>query len=153
MTLIPNPRFRRIDTRLEAQTHVNRVKMALVDVEKGPPSSDLELAPQIDFWRPVLVASTVPCLFGFVTGHPRLGIGPTRTSWLIGIDANAGWARTLSRFYRLGVPFSDLACEVKQGVLTNEDADRIAPTCMFRWPIGWMTLQISNGSSGVTLTP
>ncbi len=48
----------------------------------------------------------VPCLIGLSFGHPRLiGSGrPIMTSdlWLISDDES--WARTLSRWYRLGRP-------------------------------------------------
>jgi hypothetical protein len=41
-------------------------------------------------------------LTGDVTGHPILGTAEVVTSRLCGIDASAGWARTLSRWYHLG---------------------------------------------------
>lgn len=44
------------------------------------------------------------CLCGLISGHPRIPDGPATTSPLLAIDAHAGWARTLSRWYRLGEP-------------------------------------------------
>ncbi|WP_378951240.1 DUF6634 family protein [Mesorhizobium sp. ANAO-SY3R2] len=47
-----------------------------------------------------------PCLAGLSSGHPKLPgtQRPIRTSdvWLVSQDW--GWARTLSRWYRLGRP-------------------------------------------------
>jgi hypothetical protein len=60
--------------------------------------------PILDRW--VLGRQTVPCLMGFSTGHPELpGQGRLITTsdlWLLSEDM--GWARTLSRWYRLGRP-------------------------------------------------
>lgn len=61
-------------------------------------------APLLDRW--VLGRRLVPCLAGLSTGHPRL-VGEHRaicTSdlWLLSEDRY--WARTLSRWYRLGRP-------------------------------------------------
>ncbi|MFC3692652.1 DUF6634 family protein [Chenggangzhangella methanolivorans] len=44
-----------------------------------------------------------PCLVGFVSGHPEIVDGRcVRTSLLLRIAPEAGWARTRNRFYRLG---------------------------------------------------
>lgn len=61
-------------------------------------------APILDRW--VLAMRTVPCLAGLSSGHPEL-VGDNRligTSdlWLLSRDHT--WARTLSRWYRLGRP-------------------------------------------------
>jgi hypothetical protein len=61
-------------------------------------------APILDRW--ILAKRTVPCLAGLSTGHPQL-VGENRligTSdlWLLSRDHS--WARTLSRWYRLGRP-------------------------------------------------
>ncbi|RWL85658.1 MAG: hypothetical protein EOR67_21555 [Mesorhizobium sp.] len=61
-------------------------------------------APLLDRW--ILGRLPVPCLVGLSTGHPRVPgenrpIG-TSDVWLISEDR--GWARTLSRWYRLGRP-------------------------------------------------
>lgn len=61
-------------------------------------------APILDHW--VIGRRLIPCLVGRSTGHPKLkGEGrPITTSdvWLISDDQ--AWARTLSRWYRLGRP-------------------------------------------------
>jgi len=41
-------------------------------------------------------------LMGVVAGHPSARPGPILTSMLYAIDPELRWARTLSRFYRLG---------------------------------------------------
>ncbi|WP_156460146.1 DUF6634 family protein [Mesorhizobium sp. Root157] len=61
-------------------------------------------APILDRW--ILARRAVPCLAGLSTGHPRLAgenrlIG-TSDLWLLSKDHS--WARTLSRWYRLGRP-------------------------------------------------
>lgn len=61
-------------------------------------------APVLDRW--VVAMRTVPCLAGLSTGHPELAgenrlIG-TSDLWLLSKDHT--WARTLSRWYRLGRP-------------------------------------------------
>ena len=69
----------------------------------GPSADDLARAPVLDWWRPA--TRTAPALIGLVAGHPRLRAGATTmTSDLFAIDADAGWARTWSRVYRLGRP-------------------------------------------------
>lgn len=62
---------------------------------------DLEGAPLIDDW--VVAGDAEPCLIGRVTGHPTIRDGRLiSTSLLLAISVQEGWARTLSRFYRLG---------------------------------------------------
>ncbi|WP_074471579.1 DUF6634 family protein [Bosea sp. BIWAKO-01] len=61
-------------------------------------------APTIDRWWVGTRAER--CLIGEVSEHPELpGIGrPIATSGLFFLDAQRGWARTISRWYRLGAP-------------------------------------------------
>jgi len=70
----------------------------------GPAPSDLEDAPILGNWE--RGARPAACLFGSVCHHPTLtGMGrPIGTSdvWVLAPDQ--GWARTLSRWYRLGLP-------------------------------------------------
>ncbi len=66
-----------------------------------PSPEELEKAPVIDRW--VVGQMTHLCLVGRVIGHPDIeDTHLTRTSDLWFIDYKKGWARTLSRFYRLG---------------------------------------------------
>lgn len=63
-------------------------------------------APVLDEYR--FAFRPVPCLQGLSTGHPRLPgeRRPIVTSEIFLISEQLGWARSLSRFYRLGRPFN-----------------------------------------------
>lgn len=69
-----------------------------------PSPTILEDAPVIDRWA--IAYTAVPCLAGHVTGHPVLEGRDRRIAtsqvWLISSDLE--WARTHSRWYRLGRP-------------------------------------------------
>jgi hypothetical protein len=70
-----------------------------------PGPSDLIGAPMISQWEPQPQGSGLYVLAGRVTGHPRMEIGRSthmRTSAVIWLDRDAGWARTIGRFYLLG---------------------------------------------------
>lgn len=57
----------------------------------------------MDQWR--VARREVPCLLGSSFGHPKFFDGSlTFSSELFYLDAESGIARTLSRWYRLGVP-------------------------------------------------
>lgn len=60
--------------------------------------------PFLDGW--VMAQRPAPCLVGLSSGHPRLlGTGrPIATSDLWLMSADHSWARSLSRWYRLGRP-------------------------------------------------
>ncbi|NVO23320.1 DUF6634 family protein [Donghicola mangrovi] len=60
-------------------------------------------APMMDRYVIVLQGETMS-LRGWVEGHPRLGTSLIQTSLLIHISKDRKWARTLSRWYRLGEP-------------------------------------------------
>ena len=87
--------------------NIARVEQIAADLEliaRGelPSEHALSSAPFIDAWKVVL--RPVPCLVGICGDHPRLN-GPVVTTtdlWVFAPDL--GWARTLSRFYRLGTP-------------------------------------------------
>ncbi|AMB44807.1 MULTISPECIES: DUF6634 family protein [Methylobacteriaceae] len=66
-----------------------------------PDERKLRDAPLLLDWR-VFIAP-IPHLQGIVVGHPEIADGAMcRTSGLITFDPFAGYARTFSRFYRLG---------------------------------------------------
>lgn len=71
-----------------------------LELGEFPHPAELERAPFIDEYVPVV--RPVPCLVGRVTGHPLVGPGPVMTSDLWMVAEELGWARTLSRLYRLG---------------------------------------------------
>ena len=75
-----------------------------------PSAADLAGATVIDCWLPT--TRLAPALIGLVTGHPRVGSESAKgtiTSEVFAVNTTAGWARTWSRFYRLGdaAPTSD----------------------------------------------
>jgi hypothetical protein len=69
-----------------------------------PDPTDLAAAPILSDWSRILVPSAEAALVGRVSGHPRLPDSRIVTSRLLALDATAGWARTLSRLYRLTRP-------------------------------------------------
>lgn len=87
------------------QYEIQRLERLLKDLKaiqagSGPSADELAEAPVFDQY--VILRRPVPCLAGEVLGHPRLPGGPTISSDLWVIDPEAGWARTLSRYYTLG---------------------------------------------------
>lgn len=88
---------------------LERLAALIADMERihrgvSPQAMAGDHAPLLDRW--VLAKRGAPCLAGLSTGHPEL-VGenrPIATSelWLLSKDRT--WARTLSRWYRLGRP-------------------------------------------------
>lgn len=96
--------------------------------ETGPTPADLTNAPYLDRWMPMREFTGRIVLFGDVTGHPILRNTGIVTSQLFGIDTRAGWARTLSRWYRLGQPLilDNRAFPCPRGFLPVTDPDVLA---------------------------
>ena len=69
----------------------------------APTQTDLKTAPLLVDWQ-LATRLTGICLTGFVAGHPLLGNRKIVTSHLWALDPGYRWARTLSRFYKLGLP-------------------------------------------------
>ena len=76
--------------------------LARLAAGNGPTPADFADAPILDRWA--FGAMLQPVLIGSVVGHPRLGNRPSiHTTPLFAMDAtHESWARTWSRFYRLG---------------------------------------------------
>jgi hypothetical protein len=74
-------------------------------LSSGVPTTDeLEKAPVLDRWCAIHDTDTV-ILIGYVTRHPYIrDQGRSRTSLVLQIQPENGWARTWNRFYRLGSP-------------------------------------------------
>lgn len=71
----------------------------------APDPYELAAAPILSGWRRSLMPTVEPILVGTITGHPHLsGRRNVATSRLLALDPVDGWARTLSRWYRLGAP-------------------------------------------------
>lgn len=80
----------------------DKVLRAIAAAEAGPSEADLADAPVLSDWQVAISPGGHVMLWGEVTDHPLLGNASIHTSQLIAIDPEAGWARTASRWYRLG---------------------------------------------------
>lgn len=69
---------------------------------RAPTPADLENAPLLVDWQLTFTLHGLS-LIGFVAGHPILGTKTIVTSPVWVLDRDLHWARTLSRFYCLGV--------------------------------------------------
>lgn len=79
------------------------IDLRLIADNAGRSSLDLRSAPLLDQWTIGFLPA--PCLTGLVTGHPNLADNArVTTSQLVMFEPSKNWARTLSRFYRLGAP-------------------------------------------------
>lgn len=78
-------------------TDVERISLG-----QGPTAEELASAPLLLNWHFVKVPETI--LGGYVFDHPKLGAGQITTSLLYTVSPDLTWARTLSRYYRLGLP-------------------------------------------------
>jgi hypothetical protein len=104
----------------------DKVLRAITAAEAGPSDADLAIAPALSDWKAAISPGGNVMLWGEVTDHPLLGKASITTSQLIAIDAEAGWARTASRWYRLGRPLEVLEAElVKSLNEKNTEADAI----------------------------
>jgi hypothetical protein len=93
-----NPRTREIASRI----HRLSQDLMLIDQLRAPSIRDIAAAPLIEDWA--IGRRYEPALIGRVSGHPHIDPGPIVTSGLYFLDPVAGYARTLSRWYRLGTP-------------------------------------------------
>lgn len=87
---------------------IARLKRLLADMEaiaagQHPGREILDDAPLLNGWT--LTLQTEACLTGVVEGHPEIAdLRPVVTSGLWVLAPDMGYARTLSRFYALGLP-------------------------------------------------
>lgn len=89
--------------------HIDRNMALLAAIERGPTAQDLETAPLLELWQAAVTQSTgIPLLLGCVAGHPLLRDGWIHTSPLMALGTDLGWARTRSRWYRLGSPLNEV---------------------------------------------
>lgn len=94
--------------------HALSLDLELIKRLQAPTIRDFAAAPVIDDWY--LGQRLEPALVGRVNGHPIVADGPVVSSGLYYLDPVAGYARTLSRWYRLGTPHaSQQAAEPYQG--------------------------------------
>lgn len=74
--------------------------LALIEKLRGPGIRDMAEAPLLEDW--MIGNRMETALIGTVAGHPLLADGPVITSAIHYLDEQAGYARTFSRWYRLG---------------------------------------------------
>lgn len=86
---------------MDGRDRLLRALEELRDVYQSGESPDLSDAPMIDAWG-LAPAGDVVVLVGLVTGHPTIADGAITTSPVLSIADDRTWARTVSRFYRLG---------------------------------------------------
>ena len=67
-----------------------------------PGEAELAGAPVLSHWAVQAQPGGTVRLIGVVSGHPSIRDGWCTTSVVLAADINAGWARTVSRYYRLG---------------------------------------------------
>ena len=74
----------------------------------GPSAEDLAKAPMLDNWVACSYGLYSAHLLGTPIGHPVRSSLFVKTSFLCAIDPDGTWARTISRWYRLGKMLSDV---------------------------------------------
>lgn len=94
-----------------AQDEISKLESLLFDLKRiaagdAPTAADLSDAPLLIGWR--MSTRYAPCLAGMTTDHPLLGMSEIRTSQVWAGDFSARWARTYSRWYRLGASEKEL---------------------------------------------
>lgn len=109
----------------------DKVLRAIAAAEAGPSDADLAQAPVLSDWKAAISPDGHVMLWGEVTDHPVLGNTSIHTSQLIAVNSEAGWARTASRWYRLGRSIDALEAEL--AVSMNEKA-KLAGSFQFALP-------------------
>lgn len=94
----------------------DKVLRAIAAAEAGPSDADLAIAPILSDWKAAISPGGHVMLWGEVTDHPLLGNASIHTSQLVAIDPKAGWARTASRWYRLGRSIDALEAELAESM-------------------------------------
>lgn len=97
---------------------------AFLASDRDPPDEVLQAAPLLDAWYKVHHPNTDKgyCLCGHVSGHPELSDGRLiRTSAVAKLDSRGRWARTVSRFYRLGRSHDELVAGLTEALEGNQD--------------------------------
>jgi hypothetical protein len=94
------------DALIRTAVRLRRLAADMIEIAEGraPTEADLFDAPILDQY--IIAAGAVQCLMGIQSGHPILTGALVETSELHAMSAAGGWARTTSRYYRLGRPRS-----------------------------------------------
>lgn len=97
-----------------------RIRNAMEDIARlkegwRPGEAALAEAVYIENWQLTPVEHGHALIEGISFGHPRIADGrPMHTSVVLYIDAEAGIARTVSRWYRLGRPSPEFAAALEK---------------------------------------
>lgn len=83
-----------------------------IQTGRAPTDAELENAPLLNAWRPCEMS--VSCLEGVVSGHPKLGSKLIHTSQLYVVNVGERWARTYSRWYRLGGSMDQFRAAIRE---------------------------------------
>ncbi|WP_374379349.1 DUF6634 family protein [Dongia sp.] len=97
-----------------AHQEIKALEALLTDLKKiaageVPTDDDLKDAPLLVGWRES--ARMAPCLLGTVVEHPLFGTQEITTSQVWSANLPARWARTYSRWYRLGASHKELEAD------------------------------------------
>lgn len=110
----------------DAAPWLAQVRAAIDEARSGPTPEDLATAPTLSPWHPILTLGAEPLLWGHVSGHPTLGTRWITTARLIALDPEGQWARTFSRWYRLGRRIDRPAADLEAtGRRTSRRDDRV----------------------------
>jgi hypothetical protein len=92
-----------MDTLMALSEKIIRLAADLEAIARGqaPTAQDLAQAPLLLNWNTISVPSIA--LTGLVLDHPKLGTTPITTSLVYAMCPDFTWARTLSRYYALGL--------------------------------------------------
>lgn len=74
---------------------------AVEAVDIGPSTEDLDTAPYMDHWRMELWGKELR-LYGRCEDHPEIDDPDVTTSPILALDLGEGWARSYTRWYRIG---------------------------------------------------
>jgi len=92
--------------------YLNDFLETLEAIERGPTEQDLSVAPTLNPWRAIQSESElIVRLYGRVKNHPSIYDEYLTTSPLLAIDIEQGWARTKSRWYKIGPDWEDVGSE------------------------------------------
>lgn len=80
----------------------DEVLKAIADAERGPTDEELSNAPYVNHYCLETIGKSVQQIYGQLQGHPTIDDRYVTTTPLFAFDPDAGWARTRSRWYRLG---------------------------------------------------
>ncbi|WP_112311566.1 DUF6634 family protein [Pseudogemmobacter bohemicus] len=104
--------------------HSKAAQAVLDGTAIDPTEGELSEAPFLNRWEVVRDAFGYTILYGHVAGHPTLEGPAIRTSPLLRLNVSAGWARTCSRFYRLGAPLGQAGSVARNAFLVAAPAKR-----------------------------